>query len=803
MNNFPITFLFEITNTMRDLRLSQKAGVLGHKIIVLLDNIPVVGRFFRIIERISIFALKMFFHKETQPNAADSKEAQENGNNFTLLCQDQAVVLPGSYKETLAKHSFFFKSLFNLNFKEKNSSTIVLSNIRKDYFEKMLEMTSNNGMELPEDWSAEELMEFGQQAFYLGMDENKAFQEVPERLSLIIEDLAYAQEYFDFAIEIQNRLPLIGHNQTVEAALEAYFKKLISSMNIDEALVFLEKNQSRLKFLDLSKFADLNENQLDKFLLYCPELMSLSLRASERSLEKICLAGSCLRSLCLKQSEILTEEALARLTSLSHLRKLKLGWSCWSDAPLTIARLTILAQLTNLEELDLSECVMLDDEDLALLAPLTRLKILNLHYHRNLTDAGLAHIAKFSHLQELDLFCACELLMGNGFAHLVQLPLLQKIMVSKISDTGLAYLTQLPNLQELILHRCEKLTDVGFAYLAKCVHLRVLDLSNCVQLTDNNLIHISQLTQLQKLSLVGCSQLSGLPRLAKLINLRSLNLKGCKKLTDIGIAVLAQFTRLQELNLGDCRLTGDGLAHIAQLTRLQLLNLSAPYPGQGKLKDKDLVHLSQLTRLRKLNLERNEQLKGPGFAHLTQLSHLQQLNLYNCKQLTDIGLAHIASLTSLQRLDLSSCDKLTDEGFAHLAALTYLQKLKIENPKLTNTGWAYLTHLTHLQELYIFSCDFLTDDGLPHLGQLTHLQTLDLCYCKKLTNKGLPHLVNLTRLEYLTLYGCDIQANLDLIQFILNMNLKRLTLPCKKPSEEPLKAAFDALSPKLNIVWNN
>lgn len=73
---------------------------------------------------------------------------------------------------------------------------------------------------------------------------SEALEAVRSRLvdSIASFEFKFTEEYFDFAIEIQKRLPLIGEDKKVQKVLNKYFKEYFSNIGyLEKIFAFLEK----------------------------------------------------------------------------------------------------------------------------------------------------------------------------------------------------------------------------------------------------------------------------------------------------------------------------------------------------------------------------------------------------------------------------------------------------------------------------------------------------------------------------------------------------------------------------------
>jgi internalin A len=268
-----------------------------------------------------------------------------------------------------------------------------------------------------------------------------------------------------------------------------------------------------------------------------------------------------------------------------------------------------LADLTDLEYLDLSECEKL--QDLSLLGRLTSLQQLRLS--RCFEVRVLPPLAGLTSLRYLDLGWCTQL-------------------------QALPSLAGLTNLQHLSLTACEQLQTLP--PLAGLTNLRHLDLRYCRQLQA--LPPLSGLTSLQHLDLGECVELQALPPLAGLTSLQHLDLHWCEQLQDL--LPLAELTSLQYLNLNCCGQLPD-LSLLARSTDLQHLDLG----GCGQLPDLSL--LAGLTSLRYLGLSGCTQLEDVSL--LAGLTSLQQLDLSWCWEVKD--LSPLRELQNLEWVRLLEC----------------------------------------------------------------------------------------------------------------------------------------------------
>jgi len=192
-------------------------------------------------------------------------------------------------------------------------------------------------------------------------------------------------------------------------------------------------------------------------------------------------------------------------------------------------------------------------------------------------------------------------------------------------------------------------------------------------------------------------------------------------------SLLPSFLLLTHLNLSDTEVDQDGLQHLSSLTQLRTLNLSG-----NRLNNASLAYLSPLTSLTALHLD--------------------------CIAITDAGLLHLQPLTALTSLDLFECS-VTDGGVAHLTCLTALQTLEICSTKLTNACLPHLLHLPCLTSLNLARNAAIDDRGIGVLAGLTRLLHLNLSH-SGVTHKGVGEgLAGLGSVKCVSLFGCRVNVS--------------------------------------------
>lgn len=332
------------------------------------------------------------------------------------------------------------------------------------------------------------------------------------------------------------------------------------------------------------------------------------------------------------------------------------------------------------------------DQTLAHVAELTSLQELEMSMCRHVTDEGAQYLAKLTDLEDLDLFATS---IGNpGQSHLRNLTKLRRLQLSGSgTEDGLRHIAGLTNLESLSI-------GFGLGYPVTTVGL------------DN----LKEMTNLTRLRLDGCEiSDEGLKIIAGFPKLESLQLQG-GTMTDAGLAHLSGLVSLRSLNLDHCsEIGGEGVAHLRPLVDLTYLNL-----GGTQLTDRGIEHLNDLQQLSSLTLSETG-VTDAGVRTLGPLPNLKQLIL-DGTAVTDASLEHIKSFPKLDNIWLSDT-AITDEGLKQLAEMKQLRALQIDGTEITDAGMAHLAGLTELRTID-FGNTAVSERGLQHLSGATNLRDI-------------------------------------------------------------------------------
>jgi F-box and leucine-rich repeat protein 14 len=442
---------------------------------------------------LSRYVVEQLFNTE-EPSIEELKR------EIILKFEDSSeFALNGFHRHLLIEKSTYFNSLWSGNFKESQTNSVDIKEIKSDSFINLFSYLFGHSIT---NFEINTILDLIAHAKFCGIEE--IIDRLEDQLIDQIKDISYYQikniSYYELEenkLDIDNLIELFEHFELLQLPkLYTYLQSYINNLLI-------------VSILDLNIFNNIIDqlNSKSKNNSLSSYLVTLNFSSVDR------IDNNCLL-------------ALSRL----NLKELNLS-QCHQ---ITDNGLVHLKSLTQLKHLDLSQCHQITDNGLVHLASLNQLQILYLNWCKKITDAGLAHLTTLTQLKHLDL-SQCHQITDNGLVHLASLNQLQILYLNwckKITDAGLAHLTTLTQLKYLDLSQCNQITDAGLAHLTTLTQLKYLDLSQCNQITDAGLAHLTTLTQLKYLDLSRCHQITdvGLAYLTALTQLKHLITKGCNKL---------------------------------------------------------------------------------------------------------------------------------------------------------------------------------------------------------------------------------------------------------------------------------
>jgi hypothetical protein len=229
-----------------------------------------------------------------------------------------------------------------------------------------------------------------------------------------------------------------------------------------------------------------------------------------------------------------------------------------------------LAELTQLEWLNFSNCRYVTGDALAHMSPLRRLSHLYLD-HSSFGDEGMAWLAAFPDLRYVDL--SQTRVSARGLVHLPALRALEglSLTIPQGGDEAMLYVAALPRLEELGLWGGD-LSPVGMSHLRGAPRLRRLDLAFLRVRPET----LSPLAGHPTVAGVEFSHVDGLDvdcvaRLRQLPALRELDFYGGDAFTAEHMAHLSRIEQMERLTVES--VTDAGMQHLGRLERLKALEL--------------------------------------------------------------------------------------------------------------------------------------------------------------------------------------------------------------------------------------
>ncbi|GAB4819220.1 hypothetical protein N2152v2_006266 [Parachlorella kessleri] len=352
----------------------------------------------------------------------------------------------------------------------------------------------------------------------------------------------------------------------------------------DATLAMLADSLTCLARLDLTsceRFTAAGLRRLCKLSSLKTLLMPACYQLTDECLEVVAGGMKQLRCLGLFEAgENVTDAGLLKLSSLSQLTALDLGYSCWGHSAQGLKQL--LPRLKGLQMLNLGGCEGACDAVLSAVAGLRQLTQLDVSECQRVTTRAIQQLARLPQLASLNLGWNLKLSAAAlaGFADsgslLTQLDL---SFCGEMGDEALGMLGALPKLKALCLRKCTRVGDKGLAHLGHCTSLEQLDLSYCPLITPEGLRHIAS-----QLPLLGALRLMDCPR----------------AVTVLGMRALGSAERLQSLHVGDNKRLDDGcMQAISFMSQLRSLVVRAC----PKITDHGLLALARITHLRDLDID--------------------------------------------------------------------------------------------------------------------------------------------------------------------------------------------------------
>ncbi|KAL3853207.1 hypothetical protein ACJMK2_016766 [Sinanodonta woodiana] len=386
-----------------------------------------------------------------------------------------------------------------------------------------------------------------------------------------------------------------------------------------------------------------------------------------------------------------------------------------------------LAQCRNLQDLNLSDCLGVNDETIKIVAKRCKILLyLNLSY-TSITDASIRTIAKWcSNLQYLSMaFC------------------------KNFTDRGLLYLACgkcSKKLNYIDLSGCLQLTPDGFKNLSSgCTSLQTLMMNDFPTLNDDCILPVAEnCSKISTVSFLGSPLLTdeAFKKLAESKKLKKIKIDGNHRISDLSVKAIGACPELNHIYMTDCqRLTDASLKAIADCKQLVVVNFA------------DCVRIT---------------VKGVRQLVEGQCApSLRELNLTNCIRVSDLAMLHITKrCPNLTYLSICYCEHITESGIEMLGQ-TKLTSLDISGCNCGETGLSALGNNQRLRDVILSECVAITDLGLQKFAQsCKDLERLDISHCSNITDGAIKNLAFCCRnINYLNLSGCQLITDLS-IQYL-------------------------------------
>ncbi|CAB4012185.1 F-box LRR-repeat 13-like, partial [Paramuricea clavata] len=368
---------------------------------------------------------------------------------------------------------------------------------------------------------------------------------------------------------------------------------------------------------------------------------------------------------------------------------------------------------------------------------------LNLRGCCNLSQGSLKIIGESKNLQDLNVSECVGIdddvvkSIAAGCSSLLYLNLSR----CKISDATLRSLARnCVNLQYLSLSGCAGFSDKGLSYIAHgkgARKLSFLDLSGCDQVTEHGFMTIS-IGFLSISTLI----LNDLPSLRddhlkmltdKCNSVKTISILNSPLISDAGMKYLTKFRRLQKIQIeANNRITDSAVKAIAKSCPELRHVFIADCP---RLTDLSLKALASCKYLIVLNIADCVRIQDAGVRQVVEGpsgARLREINLTNCVRVSDVTLLRIAQRChNLTYCSVCYCEHVTDAGLELLATLPSLVSLDISGCNIQDHGLSSLGNSSRLRDITLSGCRAVTDLGLQKMfQQCRYLENLDLSYCE-------------------------------------------------------------------------
>lgn len=348
-----------------------------------------------------------------------------------------------------------------------------------------------------------------------------------------------------------------------------------------DAIAFVKSLGVDLKYLDLSGFKNISDQQIVEITDACPNITSIKV-----------------------SSNALTNEGVKTLAALKNLMHVDINW-CIQVSDTGIQSIAAQKKVVHL---NISGCGLVTGDGIqSLVVGLKDLIHLDIGYCRRLSAEDIQALVAFTQLQCLGV-AGCRKLTDECLQALVaamkDLTGVDVSGCSRLTDAGLQSLLTIEKLERLNVHQCQNVSEAFLEGLAAHTALTHLDIGGCHAVSDECIERLAAaMTELTRLDISDCPLVEnrGIRSLAKLTKLIFLNFGGCDAVTNAGMRNLsAAWKDLKSLDISGCDGIGNsGLRWLVEpLKNLTRLSVGGCY----KLDNGIMPTLIALEKLRRVDL---------------------------------------------------------------------------------------------------------------------------------------------------------------------------------------------------------
>ncbi|XP_059478370.1 uncharacterized protein LOC132198380 isoform X2 [Neocloeon triangulifer] len=316
----------------------------------------------------------------------------------------------------------------------------------------------------------------------------------------------------------------------------------------------------------------------------------------------------------------------------------------------------------SLQDVDMSECCFVSNEDMKHLGRLTQLRRLNLNGCKNLENSTVLELKNLQNLNYLNV-SNIEKITGPAILEAVTgMKKLKHLFLNRLalldSDSLLKILKQAPPLITLELACCMvPLIDAAVAVICnQHTTIKRLNLSNCPFVSDVGLTGLTDVPDYDfpaySPTMLDASQASGFSLGSKAE--RQIVFEAKRKME-----IAEQMTPFKKMMQQE----GQNILGISKLKSLSSLDLS----NCSRVTDLSIRNVFKFNQLKYLNLERNCQITDASLQLLVMYCpSLEELNIQECGKVTDLGINYLSHLHRLREINVTGCDLLTDASLEAL-----------------------------------------------------------------------------------------------------------------------------------------